>query len=194
MLICNGEIFNEPELRRELLGKGHTFRSRSDVEVILHLYEEHGVDLLDRLNGQFAFALYDRRRRRLLLARDPFGVNPLYFTRWTACSSSPRRSRRCSSTRPCRAGPTWSGSTRSSPCPGRSSPRTLFAGIESLKSGHLLLVEDGQVAIREYWDLDYPEGDGGDGRSRGELPGGAGGALRTSVRGACRPTCRWGSS
>src|SRR4028118_1803962 len=78
-LICNGEIFNEPDLGRELSRKGHVFRSRSDVEVILHLYEEHGEQLLGRLNGQFAFALYDVRRRRLLLARDPFGVNPLYF-------------------------------------------------------------------------------------------------------------------
>src|SRR5947209_18502413 len=80
VLICNGEIYNHRELRRELAERGHVFRTRSDVEVLLHLYEEEGIDFLPRLNGQFAFALYDRRACRLLLARDPFGIAPLHYT------------------------------------------------------------------------------------------------------------------
>lgn len=183
-LICNGEIFNEPELRRELSGKGHVFRSRSDVEVILHLYEEHGVKLLDRLNGQFAFALYDLRRRRLLLARDPFGVNPLYFatvdgllffaSEIKALLRHPAVPRRIDLV----------GLDQILSLPGPVSPRTLFEGIESLKSGHYLLVEDGRATLREYWDLDYPQdGDGGGSNlSEEQHVEALGEALRTSVR------------
>ena len=80
VLMCNGEIFNYLELKKVLIQKGHSFRTKSDVEVLLHLYEEHGIDFLDKLNGQFAFVIYDRKNRRLFLARDHFGINPLYYT------------------------------------------------------------------------------------------------------------------
>jgi asparagine synthase (glutamine-hydrolysing) len=80
VLVCNGEIFNYRELRAKLKQKGHVFRTDCDVEVLLHLYEDHGTDFLNQLNGQFAFAIYDRKEKRLFLARDHFGINPLYFT------------------------------------------------------------------------------------------------------------------
>jgi asparagine synthase (glutamine-hydrolysing) len=160
VLLCNGEIYNYRELRRVLEQKGHTFRTDSDVEVILHLYEEEGVDLLQRLNGQFAFAVYDRRERRLFLARDHFGINPLYYavadgvlvfgSEIKAILEHPAVKREVDLT----------GLDQVFSFPGIVSPRTIFKGVESLKSGHYLTAQGGDVRVTEYWDLDYPkEGD-----------------------------------
>ena len=78
--ICNGEIFNYQALRADLIARGHQLRTAGDTEVLVHLYEERGIALLDDLNGQFACAIYDRDRRRLYLARDQFGIAPLFYT------------------------------------------------------------------------------------------------------------------
>ena len=78
-LVANGEIYNYQELRRELTAQGHRFKTGSDCETILHLYEEHGDDCVQHLNGMFAFALWDARRRRLLIGRDRLGIKPIYL-------------------------------------------------------------------------------------------------------------------
>lgn len=169
VLLCNGEIYNHQALRRELLAQGHCFRTQSDVEVLLHLYEEHGLDLFDRLNGQFAFVLYDRRQRRLLLARDQLGIAPLYYTQAgpylifaseiKAILAHPAAPRRLDLT----------GLDQLLSLPGLVSPRTMFQGIHSLPNGHYLLVQEGRYTIHEYWDLHYPEaGAGYDNRSEAE--------------------------
>src|SRR3989441_550769 len=80
-VVCNGEIYNHPDLRPALEARGHRYRTRSDSETILHLYEEEGERCVESLRGMFAFALWDRRRRRLLLARDRLGIKPLYYAR-----------------------------------------------------------------------------------------------------------------
>ena len=79
VVVCNGEIYNAPRLRDELIRKGHTFHTHCDIEVIAHLYEEHGLDFCARLEGMFAFGLYDRAQQRLILARDPLGIKPLFY-------------------------------------------------------------------------------------------------------------------
>src|SRR6478672_3390919 len=79
ILLCNGEIYNHIELREELIQKGHRFYTNTDVEVLVHLYEEYGTSFVGRLNGQFAFAIYDTRDHSLFLARDHFGICPLYY-------------------------------------------------------------------------------------------------------------------
>jgi asparagine synthase (glutamine-hydrolysing) len=161
VLVCNGEIFNYRELRAELEARGHRFRTRTDVEVLVHLWEEMGPACVERLNGQFAFAVWDSREQRLFLARDHFGVNPLYFTvtegfllfasEIKAILQHPAAPRQVDLV----------GLDQVLSLPGLVSPRTIFQGIESLKSGSWLLATmpeclAGGIEVREYWDLDYP--------------------------------------
>jgi asparagine synthase (glutamine-hydrolysing) len=154
--VCNGEIYNHATLRAGLEAAGHRFQSHCDVEVLPHLYERHGEALLQQLNGQFAFAIYDARNRSLLLARDPVGVCPLFWcevdgqllfaSEIKGLLAHPAVERRVDP----------AGLDQVLTYPGLVSPRTMFAGIASLPPGHLLRVRDGRIAVERYWDLDYP--------------------------------------
>ena len=156
VLICNGEIYNYRELQRGLLARGHRLRSACDVEVLVHLYEEQGCEFLAGLNGQFALALYDRRQDRLLLARDHVGIAPLFYTetqgQWLFASEI-RALLKHPGVEP---KVDLTGLDQMLCFPGLVSPRTLFAGIRSLKPGHYLLVDQEGSQLVEYWDLVYP--------------------------------------
>ncbi len=154
-LVFNGEIYNFQELRRELAAKGHHFKSRSDSEVIVHAYEEYGVDAPGKLRGMFAFALYDRNRKRLLLARDRLGIKPLYFTfqnkrllfasEIKALLRDPKVERRLNP----QALYDYLGFEFV------PAPQTMFAGIEKLPAGHALIYENNAIRIEQYWDLHF---------------------------------------
>ncbi len=156
VMICNGEIFNYKELRHELESKGHRFYTHSDVEVLAHLYEEHGTDFLNKLNGQFAFAIFDRKTNTLLLARDHVGIAPLFYTvidntfifasEIKAILKHPLVRREVNLT----------ALDQIFSFPGLVSPRTMFKNIHSLKPGHSILIRDGRIEVNEYWDMNYP--------------------------------------
>ncbi len=156
VLMCNGEIFNYLELRRILVQKGHSFRTNSDVEVLLHLYEQHGIDFLNKINGQFSFVIYDRNRRRLFLARDHFGINPLYYTIVNGLFLFASEIKAILEHSQVPREVDLTGLDQTLTFPGLVSPRTMFKGIHSLKSGHYIVIEDGEISVSEYWDLDYP--------------------------------------
>jgi asparagine synthase (glutamine-hydrolysing) len=183
VLICNGEIYNAPQLRTELQARGHIFRSLCDVEVLLHLYEEVGEDFVHHLNGQFAAALYDRRRHRLVLARDPFGVCPLHYSvrGHTLVFASEIKAILCHPAVERRVDLT--GLDQVLTFPGLVSPTTMFAGIRSLPNGHRAVVENGAVRIEPYWDLIYPsEGEAGPALSEAEWTHGLAERLKASMR------------
>lgn len=144
-LVCNGEIYNHLELRAELEARGHRFATRSDCEVIVHLYEEFGSDCVRRLNGIFGFALWDDRRKRLVAARDPFGVKPLYF------STRGRRLAVASEIGGVLAA--GMGSTALDPVALDHflawrfvpAPRTVFAGVSKLAAASVLVAEPGRA-------------------------------------------------
>jgi Asparagine synthase (glutamine-hydrolyzing) len=152
-LAANGEIYNFPELRAELEAKGHGFASRSDSEVIVHLYEEYGEECLRRLRGMFAFALWDAPQRKLFVARDRLGKKPLVY--W----HDERRFVFASELQALVRAPF----IRREVDPAAlelyltflyvPAPRTMFKGVEKLLPGHYLVVRDGKVSVRRYWRL-----------------------------------------
>jgi asparagine synthase (glutamine-hydrolysing) len=151
-LTCNGEIYNYIELRQELRSAGHVFRSDSDSEVILHLYEEEGIDCIRRLNGMFAFALWDGRNRSLLLARDPIGIKPLYY-QWDSESlrfASEAKALVAANGRQAEINPTALADYLTFQFVLGSD--TLFAGIHRLMPGELAVVREGSApAVKQYW-------------------------------------------
>ena len=151
-VVFNGEIYNFPELRRELEGFGHVFRTRSDTEVIVLGYKQWGDEVFDHLNGMFGVAIWDERKRRLLIARDPFGIKPIYYK--------------------IENGSVWFGSeirtilavSKDSPEPDPTalnlflryrftpSPYTVFKGVSKLAAGTMLVFEKGKFSLRRWYN------------------------------------------
>jgi len=161
--VCNGEIYNHVALRSRLLEQGHRFRAQVDIEVLVHLYEEHGPAFVEQLNGQFAFALFDARARFLMLARDPAGIAPLFYT-WRDGTLLFGSEIKALLEHPAvKPSVDLTALDQVLTLPGPVSPRTLFAGIESLPPGQFLAVTPSGCERRTYWDLDYPlRADAGD--------------------------------
>ena len=152
-IVFNGEIFNFQSLRGELEAAGHRFKTRSDTECIIHLYEEYGEGCAQRLVGQFAFAIWDTRRRRLLLARDHIGIKPLFYhlDRERLIFGSELKALLEDEALEREIDPealvdylTY----RYVPA-----PRTIFRGVRKLPAGHWLLWEDGSVRIERFWEM-----------------------------------------
>jgi asparagine synthase (glutamine-hydrolysing) len=156
-IVFNGEIYNYRELRAELLRRGHRFSSESDTEVILHLYEEKGPACVEELNGMFAFALWDERPSdtgpRLLLARDRFGVKPLYYTVLGNRLAFASEVKAFLALPDFRARPDLYGLSEHFTFQNTFHDRTLFEGVRLLPAGHTLLVEGGRMRRQQYWDL-----------------------------------------
>jgi asparagine synthase (glutamine-hydrolysing) len=149
----NGEIYNHADVRRELEPYGHVYRTRSDTETIVHAYEQWGDECVHRFRGMFAFALWDAPQRRLLLVRDRLGIKPLYWSRTgdTLLFASEIKALLASGL--------IEAAANEAALPEALSTRyvagdqTLFRGIRKLLPGHLLVFEDGDVKVRQYWDI-----------------------------------------
>jgi len=160
-IVFNGEIFNYVELRPGLEARGHRFTTTSDTEVIIHLYEEYGPRCVDHLNGQFAFAIWDRRPQSgggtLLMARDRVGIRPLFYTlvdgqlvfgsEIKALLAHPAVSARLDLTSLAQVFTLWT----------TLAPRTVFEGIHEIPPGHTLIARGGQIVVESYWSLNFPQ-------------------------------------
>jgi asparagine synthase (glutamine-hydrolysing) len=154
-VILNGEIYNYRELRATLEKRGHTFRSASDTEVLPHLYEEYGDALVRELNGMFAFALWDSKRRRLLIARDRFGEKPLYwgvFDNTLLFASEPKVLLAHPAVRPSLNLNALRQYLSFDYIP---APLSIYEGINKLPAAHKLTLESGRVNVERYWRLSY---------------------------------------
>ncbi|MDQ3701809.1 MAG: asparagine synthase (glutamine-hydrolyzing) [Chloroflexota bacterium] len=152
----NGEVYNFAALRGELQAKGHTFRSDADTEVILHLYEEEGPECVKRLNGMFALAIADVRRETLFLARDHFGVKPLYYVHRAGRFAFASEIKALLQLPDVRAEVDLGALHQYLTMLWVPDPRTMFQGIYKLPAGHSALFHQGQLQITQYWDLTMP--------------------------------------
>jgi asparagine synthase (glutamine-hydrolysing) len=155
----NGEVYNYPALRRELETKGYRFRSHSDTEAVLYLYQEYGAESVNRLSGMFAFAIWDDARKELFLARDHFGIKPLYYchqgarfafaSEIKALLEIPEMPRRMN----------LKALNQYLTFLWVPDPLTMFDEILKLPAGHFAFYRDGNLLVEQYWDLKFPAED-----------------------------------
>ena len=164
----NGEIFNYIELREELIRKGHRFATSSDTEVILHMYQEHGEDCVKRFNGQWAFAIWDKKHRKLFLSRDRLGVRPLFYTRTADRFVFASEIKALFTHAEVRRELDLQALNQILTFWVTVPPRTAFRDVWQVPPGHSLTVSDGGIRMRRYWDLEYwPQNeDGAEGEKR----------------------------
>jgi len=152
-IVFNGEVYNHKDLRRDLEARGHRFRTHSDTEAILHAYEEYGPACVERLNGMFAFAICDTRRREVFVARDRLGKKPLFYAVFDGVLHF------ASEIKALRASPAWNGDLDLSALEGYVSlgyfvaPDTIYRHVRKLEPAHWLRVANGSIETRPYWDV-----------------------------------------
>lgn len=154
-IVFNGEIYNFPSIRKELIDKGHVFSTTTDTEVIVHLYEEMGERCVERLNGMFGFAIWDTRKKELFLARDRIGQKPLFYTEQNGSFYFGSEVKALLAANEVSREINFTAlhhylSLRFIPA-----PHTMFEGIHKLPAGHTLVLREGEVIINRYWDLDF---------------------------------------
>jgi len=156
VIVYNGEVYNHNEAREDLTAQGHTFENRSDTETILHLYQQYGRDCVEHLRGMFAFAIWDKRKRELFIARDRFGVKPLYYVHDSNGNlyfgSEIKTILEAGGIKP---EVNFNALPDQFANHGTSGDETLFAGVKRLLPGHTMMWNDGKLDVREYWDLKY---------------------------------------
>src|SRR5579872_3644022 len=156
-VVFNGEIYNYPELKRELAGAGHVFRTRSDTEVLVHGYEEWGDDLPRHLNGMFAFSLWDSRRRRIVLARDHVGVKPLYIYEDAGKIAWASEVKALLAVPGIRAEVDSAALVDLLSLGYVPAPRTMFRGIRKVSPAGTVVIEQGRIKCGSFWDLEFCE-------------------------------------
>lgn len=155
-IVYNGEVYNHADYRENLESRGYKFQNRSDTETILHLYEEYGRDCVDHLRGMFAFAIWDKRKQELFIARDRFGVKPLYYVHDNEgnlfFASEIKALLEAGAVKP---ELNYNALPDQLANHGTSGDETLFCGVKRLSPGHTMVWKDGRIDIREFWDLKF---------------------------------------
>lgn len=154
-IVYNGELFNDLELKKILLSKGHQFQTQTDTEVVLHLYEEYGPEFLQMINGQYAMAIWDTLRKTLFLARDRIGIRPIYYTQLN------NQFLFASEIKAFLAVPGWQASIDRDVLQeiftywGPLSPRSIFKNVHEVPPGHYLLLNSWGPELQSYWNPDF---------------------------------------
>ncbi len=159
-IVFNGEIYNYRTLRAELEDKGHKFATNTDTETIVHAYEEYGAACVHKLNGMFAFAIWDRAEQRLFLARDRMGVKPLYYYAGAACFAFASEIKALLAFRDVPRTLDLEALDSFLTFEYVPAPLSIFQGVAKLPPGHTLTIQDGKCRTEPYWDLAYPDPSG----------------------------------
>ena len=168
-IVYNGEVYNHPQLRRELESLGHSFRSNGDTETVLKLYQEYGAQSVRRLNGIFAFAIWDRRDEELFLARDHFGIKPLYYCHEGDCFAFASEVKALLELPGLRREIDFEALNQYLTFLWVPDPATMFKGVFKLPAGHCAIYKGGRLEVSEYWDLKFPSRSHRFGASEAEL-------------------------
>lgn len=153
VVVCNGEIYNFRELRQQLQNLGHQFSTDGDVESIVHLYEEYGEDFVTHLDGMFAIALWDKNKKKLILARDHLGIKPLYFAKWQNGLAFGSEAKALFKLEGLRAAVSQTGLRDYLSLGYCVAPNTIFDGVFKLPPASMLIFESGEQRVVRYWAL-----------------------------------------